>query len=268
MARKTCTVLGNRRGLSEVVEGRDGVSLEIRVSKQSSQRSGQRVEGGQFSWGRALRVKEISIDQWLHPATRGPIQEGHSPNNLLALRGELGGLAGDPQMAGHNPSFQLLAGPHKARGIRCFDFVFAEGRSQVLGGIPAGLLCFRAGLLDVNACVLEFLSHPFCLVSEGFHLLRQPGNLFMEHIEICWGRRRGLHIHVAELTSQVAGRFIHCRFTGGLFRSLFWLVSVQSTTAGAFVSLQTVTESQARAAATQESRGIELLQAKEYLHAV
>ena len=86
----------------------------------------------------------------------GPLQEGHGPNNLLALRGKLGGLAGNPQTTGHNSSFQLLVGPRKIRGICCFDFVLAESRTRVLEGIRTGLLRFRPGLLDVNACVLKF----------------------------------------------------------------------------------------------------------------
>jgi len=84
-------------------------------------------------------------------------------------------------------------------------------------------LHFRTGLLDIHVGVLEFFPHPFYLVSEGFHLLHQPSDLFVKHVEIRWGRWCGLHFHVAELVSQVAGWFVHCHFSGGegLSLSLF-----------------------------------------------
>ena len=101
------------------------------------------------------------------------------------------------------------------RGVCRLDFVLAEGGSRGLEGVPVGLLGFGVGLLDIHASVLEFLPHSFCLVSEGFHLLHQPSDLFMKHVEIRRGRGRGLHFHIAELASQVAGRFIHRRFGRG-----------------------------------------------------
>jgi len=109
------------------------------------------------------------------------------------------------------------------RGVCRLDFVLAEGGSRGLEGVPVGLLGFGVGLLDIHASVLEFLPHSFCLVSEGFHLLHQPSDLFMKHVEIRRGRGRGLHFHIAELASQAAGRFIHRRFGGGgnLFVFLF-----------------------------------------------
>ena len=99
------TVFGHRRSLLEVIEGRHGIPLEIPVSEQGSQRIGQRVEGGQLSWGRPFGIKEISVNQWPGPATWGSIQKEHGPDNLLALSGELGGLAGNPQAECHNASF-------------------------------------------------------------------------------------------------------------------------------------------------------------------
>jgi len=103
-----CTILGHRRSLPEVIEGCDGVTLEIQISKQGSQCICQRIEGGQFSWGRALGIKELCINQWLCPAMWGPIQKGHRPNNRLAHRGKLRGLAGNLQATGNISSFQLL----------------------------------------------------------------------------------------------------------------------------------------------------------------
>jgi len=120
------------------------------------------------------------------PSYAGSVQKGHGPNNLFAFSGELGELADNLQAACHNPSFQLLVGPCKMRGVRCFDLVLAATRSRGLEGLSAGLLRFCVGLLNVNACILELLPHPFCLMPEGFHLLRQSSDLFVEHVEIRW----------------------------------------------------------------------------------
>ena len=66
VACKMCMVLGHRRGLSEVIQSQDGVSLEIQVFEQGSQCINQCLEGGQFLWERAIGIEEISINQWLH----------------------------------------------------------------------------------------------------------------------------------------------------------------------------------------------------------
>ena len=98
-----------------------------------------------------------------------------------------GWLAIPKRQATIDPSNSLWD-PAKRGGIRCFDFVLAESGSQVLEGIPADLLRFRAGLLDVNTCVLKFRSYPFIFVSKGLELVCQPGDLLVEHVEVC--RRR------------------------------------------------------------------------------
>jgi len=130
------------------------------------------------------------------------------------------------------------------RGIRCFDFVFAKSRSRVLEGIPAGLLHFRVGLLDVKACILKFRSYLFVFISKSLELLCQPGDLLVEHVEVYrrWWRWCGLHIHFFGLYSQVICRFTRSSRSSAGCGSVFLSVSVQSTAAGAFVSLQTVTE--------------------------
>ena len=122
------------------------------------------------------------------------------------------------------------------------------GRVCRLDLIPAKDRCslqgLSAGLLDVDACILKFRPHPFVFMSESFNLVCQPGDLFVEHIEIhCWrGWRGGPHVYVAGSVSQVVRGFAHFHVFSGL-RFLVWsslVCPVQSAVVGTLVSLQTV----------------------------